>query len=1062
MLCHLKKHIVIFFLLAWGSIAINAQNLPSDFVHQSSINSDLNAPAKMAISSSGDVYVTDSYAGAIKKYDASGNYLQTLPYSGVPVSIAISDNNTQFIGDAENSKITRITPDGTQTLIYSSLVFPADMVAGPDNHLYVVDGISNKVLVLDFAGNLISSIGSGILLAPRCITFDRQNHRIIVSEHGGVGNGFNLHSEIRIFGLSGNLISTFGGYGNANGKFYRIQGMTMGRCGNIYVSDNFQGMISVFNANGVFITRFGQFGTLSGNLNAPMDIDFDANQHLWVSSMNNGALEVYSITDLLPSAVIPDISKTICPGGSANIPVSFTGTPPFSFTYTVNNLNPVTVSNTHSNPYIISATVPGSYNVTAFTDTASTATCLTGTTDVILNPAPTAAITNTVTSVCSGESVQIPVNFTGNWPYSFTYTLNAANPVSIDNIYSDTYTISASAPGTYTLASLSGGGCMGSNLSGSAVISLNQSPHAEISNLTTTVCAGQSTAIPVHFTGTPPWSLTYNIDNQNPEVVNNITDSNYLLNVSAAGNYQIVVLSDANCSSGTFSGAAMVAINSLPTATILSNNVSVCNGEATTIEIGFTGMAPWNFSLTRDGLDTLSYTDITTNTFSIPVSQSGTYGLLSVSSSDCMGTIVPSDIVISMIPKPTASCNVGDITVCAGEPALLPIFLTGSGPWNLTYTKNGANAVAVNNITTSPYLIEVSDSGFYEVTSLNDVLCTGSNFGSGVHVFIAALPTATITSGNSNVCFGQTASVMVNFTGTPPFSFEYTMNGSNPTTVDGINSSAYTLTVSEAGLYAITAVTGHACGSMNFSGSSLISVLPLPLVNLGVDADICQGSILTLDAGGPFTSYLWNNSGSGQTQAVNTGGAYSVSVTDSNGCTNHDSVMVTSHAAPIAGFGYSVNNFDVTFNNTSTNANTCLWDFGDGQTSNLPNPVHAYTAAGIYYVSLTVSNPYCSVVTSYDTINIQLTGMDDNIPESSMSIYPNPTTGISIIEINNPVMKYLDLKIFSMRGQLIYSDNFSAAFIKKSIDLSGFANGVYTVRLSSQHAVKTEKLILVK
>lgn len=42
----------------------------------------------------------------------------------------------------------------------------------------------------------------------------------------------------------------------------------------------------------------------------------------------------------------------------------------------------------------------------------------------------------------------------------------------------------------------------------------------------------------------------------------------------------------------------------------------------------------------------------------------------------------------------------------------------------------------------------------------------------------------------------------------------------------------------------------------------------------------------------------------------------------------------------------------VTFTNNSTNADSYLWNFGDGTTSTLENPTHTYNSAGVYTVSL--------------------------------------------------------------------------------------------------------------
>lgn len=47
----------------------------------------------------------------------------------------------------------------------------------------------------------------------------------------------------------------------------------------------------------------------------------------------------------------------------------------------------------------------------------------------------------------------------------------------------------------------------------------------------------------------------------------------------------------------------------------------------------------------------------------------------------------------------------------------------------------------------------------------------------------------------------------------------------------------------------------------------------------------------------------------------------------------------------------------ITFINTSENATSYLWSFGDGTTSTLSNPTHNYTGAGTYILQLTVTGP---------------------------------------------------------------------------------------------------------
>jgi len=63
---------------------------------------------------------------------------------------------------------------------------------------------------------------------------------------------------------------------------------------------------------------------------------------------------------------------------------------------------------------------------------------------------------------------------------------------------------------------------------------------------------------------------------------------------------------------------------------------------------------------------------------------------------------------------------------------------------------------------------------------------------------------------------------------------------------------------------------------------------------------------------------------------------------------------------PTAGFSYEPDEvmiYDVvTFTNSSTDAASYAWDFGDGGTSSEENPTHAYTDAGTYTVKLTATN----------------------------------------------------------------------------------------------------------
>ena len=58
----------------------------------------------------------------------------------------------------------------------------------------------------------------------------------------------------------------------------------------------------------------------------------------------------------------------------------------------------------------------------------------------------------------------------------------------------------------------------------------------------------------------------------------------------------------------------------------------------------------------------------------------------------------------------------------------------------------------------------------------------------------------------------------------------------------------------------------------------------------------------------------------------------------------------------------------VVFNNTSTQAASYAWSFGDGNNSSLQNPTHTYTTVGSYTINLTSTGS--STATSSSVINV--------------------------------------------------------------------------------------------
>ncbi len=90
---------------------------------------------------------------------------------------------------------------------------------------------------------------------------------------------------------------------------------------------------------------------------------------------------------------------------------------------------------------------------------------------------------------------------------------------------------------------------------------------------------------------------------------------------------------------------------------------------------------------------------------------------------------------------------------------------------------------------------------------------------------------------------------------------------------------------------------------------------------------------------------------------------------------------ITVSPLPVTGFNYTVQNATATFYNNSQFATSYIWNFGDGQTSTLENPIHTYVTNGVYNVVLQTIND-CDTLSSNQTIIMALPPTASFLPTS--------------------------------------------------------------------------------
>lgn len=147
---------------------------------------------------------------------------------------------------------------------------------------------------------------------------------------------------------------------------------------------------------------------------------------------------------------------------------------------------------------------------------------------------------------------------------------------------------------------------------------------------------------------------------------------------------------------------------------------------------------------------------------------------------------------------------------------------------------------------------------------------------------------------------------------------------------------------------------------------------------------------------------------------------------------------------PQAAFTYSnIDNCGVQFTSNSQNADSYLWLFGDGQTSNQENPLHIYpNIAEIYQTSLIVSSCGRSDSIAIPVVTC-LSGIDENT-NAQVKTYPNPFT--DKIAITSELPGKLGVwQLLNAQGQLVQSGSLNNQML-----ISGLGNlpkGLYLLRL---------------
>ena len=156
-----------------------------------------NQPTDMLFMPNGDFYVTDGYRNTrVVKFSKEGKYLMEWgkPGSGpgefhTVHGIAIDAKRRIYVGDRENARIQIFDENGKFLDQWPNIPHPYFLYMSEDQHLWVCDGLTHKILKFDLDGNLLYSWGTfgrmpGFLWGPHQLSVDRAGNLYVANAQG--------------------------------------------------------------------------------------------------------------------------------------------------------------------------------------------------------------------------------------------------------------------------------------------------------------------------------------------------------------------------------------------------------------------------------------------------------------------------------------------------------------------------------------------------------------------------------------------------------------------------------------------------------------------------------------------------------------------------------------------------------------------------------------------------------------------------------------------------------------------------------------------------------------
>ncbi len=447
------------------------------------------------------------------------------------------------------------------------------------------------------------------------------------------------------------------------------------------------------------------------------------------------------------------------------------------------------------------------------------------------------------------------------------------------------------------------------------------------------------------------------------------------------------------------------------------------------------------------------------------------------------------------------SCGIGSGTAIVVTPAPLPIVdVSSTSTMCVGGTSASFTASVVAGAPTS-YTWTVIGTGWSGTSTTDNISVTagtgtamiianGTNFcGTGVNdTFYATMdqtapPTPVTITPPALVCPVSTATFSTPLV-TGATSYSWTVSGTGWSGSGSANSLNVTVGTG-TGTVSVVAVNG--CGS----SASYTRVItpnngPGAATSISAPALPCSGTTISVTTpvvptANTYTWAVsglgWSGSGSGTSITATVGtGTGTITVTPSNACGVGlpATTTVEPTPAPTSNFALSSHitsaNSDIIafYTGTAAPGSVFLWNFPGGTgtpgTGSGPQTVR-YASPGQYIIFLNVSNGSGCSSSTADTVHVlPNTGLPDvSIEKVGANVVPNPNAGTFELLFSESIAEAVTVKLFDVRGRIVYSNKFDNALNKKvTITTDNLASGTYNMSIIVNDRAIARKVTIVR